>query len=146
MTTVFDNPTKSVAPIGLLTGVVALFWTAFGAHDMRELLMMCAVAAVATVIVFGLIVPRVLRRESTGGPALGMAIPAFLLALPAFWSGLPLILGAAATLTGNAGRTRVRGGKLSLAAMAVGILAILGYLFIYIGDGVVGGNAGFLFD
>lgn len=140
------STTRSVAPIGVITGLVALFWTAFGAHDMVELLTMCALAAVATLLVFGWLVPVILRRESVGGPALALAIPAFLLAIPAFWSGLPLILGVAAAVTGNSGRTRTRGARLSLAAMAIGILAILGYLFIYIGDGVVGGNAGFLFD
>jgi hypothetical protein len=30
--------------------------------------------------------------------------------------------------------------------MAIGILAIAGYLLIYIGYGVVAGNTGFLFD
>ena len=92
------------------------------------------------------VVPRALRKDSAGGTALGLSIPAVLLLLPAFWSGLPMILGVAGAMVGNAGRNAPSGSGKSITALILGALAVLGYLAIYIGDGLLGGNAGFLFD
>jgi hypothetical protein len=145
-TTTVRSAAPPVLATGLATGGLALFWTVYGAHDWGELLSIAGIVVVATVLVFALAVPRALRRESLGGPALALAIPGLVLALPAFWSGLPFILGVAGAFLGNAGRTRERGGNASLAALAIGVLAALGYLAIYIGDGVIGQNWGFVFE
>jgi hypothetical protein len=90
-------------------------------------------------------VTRALRKDSAGGTALGLSVPAVLLLVPAFWSGLPLVLGVAGLVVGNAGRGARSGGGKCVAAVALGALACLGYVAIYVSDGLNGG-AGFLFD
>jgi hypothetical protein len=137
---------RSLAPLAAATCAVAAAGTAYGAHDWTELLVVTAVIAVAGLGVFGVVVPRALRRDSAGGTALWLSVPALLLTLPAFWSGLPLVLGVGGVVIGNAGRRGHAGAGRSAVAVALGALAILGYLTIYVVDGVVGGNAGFLFD
>ena len=108
MTTITaSRPATARAPsrgIGLASALVAAAGTAFGAHDWSEIAVVWGVIAVATLLVFGLVVPRALRKESAGGTALGLSIPALVLLLPAFWSGLPLVLGVAGLVVGNAGR------------------------------------------
>ncbi|HMM97244.1 hypothetical protein [Phycicoccus sp.] len=126
------------------TLVVSVFWTAFGADGWGELLTMAAVQVVAAGVVLGVVVPRLLRRQSTGGPSLAVGVVAVLLTLPAFWSGVPLVLGVAAAVLGNAGRTREVGERAALAGLALGLLAVLGYLALYLGDGVVAGHHGVL--
>jgi hypothetical protein len=135
----------TVAATGIATALVAFAGTAFGAHDWGEILVVCGVVAVATALVFGLVVPRALRTESAGGTALGLAIPALVLLLPAFWSGLPLVLGVAGLLVGSAGRRASSGAGKCIAAVVLGTLAAVGYVAIYISDGMNGG-AGFLFS
>ena len=131
--------------IGLASALVAAAGTAFGAHDWGEIAVVWSVIAVATLLVFGLVVPRALRKESAGGTALGLSIPALVLLLPAFWSGLPLVLGVAGLVVGNAGRRAHSGAGKCIAAVVVGTLAAVGYLAVYIADGMNGG-AGFLFS
>jgi len=58
---------------------------------------------------------------------------------------LPLVLGVAGALIGNAGRRAPTGANKCIAAMVLGTLASIGYLAIYVSDGLNGG-AGFLFD
>jgi hypothetical protein len=135
----------AVAGIGLTTALVAAAGAAFGAHDWVEIAVVWGVIAVATALVFGLVVPRALRKESAGGTGLGLSIPALLLLLPAFWSGLPLLLGVAGLVVGNAGRKAPSGAGKCIAAVVLGALAAVGYLAIYISDAMNGG-AGFLFS
>ena len=135
----------TVAGIGVASALVAAAGTAFGAHDWGEIAVVWGAIAVATVVVFGFVVPRALRKESAGGTALGLAIPALVLLLPAFWSGLPLVLGVAGMVVGSVGRKAPSGGGKCIAAAVLGTLAAVGYLAIYISDGMNGG-AGFLFS
>lgn len=147
MTTITTRPTTShaaVAPIGVAAGLVAVTGTAIGAHDWAELLVVGAVIVAATALIFGLVVPRALRKESAGGTALGLAIPALLLLLPAFWSGLPFVLGVAAVVVGNAGRRAPTGAGKCIAALVMGGLAAVGYVAIYVSDTISTGG-GFLF-
>ena len=136
---------STLAGLGLASALVAAAGTAFGAHDWGEIAVVWSVIAVATLLVFGLVVPRALRKESAGGTALGLSIPALALLLPAFWSGLPLVLGVAGLVVGNAGRRAPSGAGKCIAAVVVGTLAAVGYLAVYIADGMNGG-AGFLFS
>jgi hypothetical protein len=140
-----STTTRAVAGIGLATGLVAAAGTAFGAHDWTEMIVVWGVLAVGTSLVFGLVVPRALRKESAGGTALALSIPALVLLLPAFWSGLPLVLGVAGLVVGNAGRRAPTGAGKCIAAVVLGSLAAIGYFAIYISDGMNGG-AGFLFS
>ena len=139
-----DTSRGAVAGIGIATALVAMGGTAFGAHNWGEIIIVCGIIAVATALLFGLVVPRALRKESAGGTALGLAIPALVLLVPAFWSGLPLVLGVAGLVVGNAGRRAPSGAGKCIAAVVLGTLAAVGYLAIYISDGMSGG-AGFLF-
>jgi hypothetical protein len=138
--------TPSLSVIAISTAAVTVFWTAFGAHTWAEVLTMAALEVVAVLVVVALAIPRLLRRPSTGGPALAFSVAGVLLTVPAFWTGLPLLFGVAGAVLGNAGRTRDHGARASLAAVALGLLAVLGYLAIYIGDGLIAGNHGFLVE
>lgn len=69
-----------------------------------------------------------------------LSLTAALLTLPAFWTGLPLVLGAAGVVLGHVGRHRSSGSGKSIAAVVIGALVVIGYLSIYIVDGLVFGN------
>jgi hypothetical protein len=145
-TTVSAARTRPVTPIALGAALVAAAGTVYGAHDWPEIVVVTAVIAASTAVVFGVVVRRALSRPSAGGTALALSVPAALLLVPAFWSGLPLVLGVAGAVVGDAGRNSREGSGKSIAGLVLGVLTVLGYLAIYIGDGIVGGNAGFLFD
>lgn len=136
---------RTVAALGVASGLLATAWTVYGAHHWGEIAIVLGILAVATPLVFGLFVPRALRKESAGGTALGLSIPAVLVLIPAFWSGLPLVLGVAGLVVGNAGRRAPTGANKCIAAVVLGALAALGYVAIYLFDAMQGG-AGFLFD
>lgn len=133
------------AGVGAATGLVATALMALFAHDWGEIAISGAVIAVSTAGIFGYVVPRALRKESAGGTALGLAIPAFLLTMPAFWIGLPLVLGVAGLIVGNAGRQARAGAGKCIVAVVLGALAVLGYLAIYVASWIAG-ETGFLLD
>ncbi len=135
--------TRTAVGIGVGTAVVSGASVTLFAHDWGEIVVVLGALAVVTAIVFGVVVPRGLRRESAGGAALTCAILAALLALPAFWSGLPLVLGVAAMLLGNAGRTAARGSGRCIAAIVLGALASVFQLAIHVTEAFAG-NTGFL--
>lgn len=136
---------RTVGVVGAAAGLFAAAWTVYGAHNWAEIIVVLGVLALTTALVFGLAVPRALRKESAGGTALGLSIPALLVLLPAFWSGLPLVLGVAGFVVGNAGRRAPSGAGKCIAAVVIGALAAIGYVAIYLFDAMNGG-AGFLFD
>ena len=147
MTTVSLDPTTErdrtrtlVVPTGVATYVVSSILTVLGAHSRGEWVAMLTLALVAGLVVYGLVVPRALDRESAPGTALTLSAIAALLTLPAFWTGLPLLLGAAGALVGYAGRRASSGSGVSIAALVLGALSVIGYLSIYVIDGVVFGN------
>ena len=148
MTTVTTTPsttltTRSAGLIGAAVAAVAAVLTTLFAHGWSEVILMVALIAVASAAVYGFVVPRALRRESCGGTALALAVPAALLAAPAFWTGLPLVLGVAAVLVGNSGRHARTGSGKAIAGLVLGALAALFYLSIYVMEGFAG-NTGFL--
>lgn len=136
---------RAVAGIGLTSALVATAGTLFGAHDWREVGVVVGVIALTTALVYGVVVPRALRKESAGGTALALSIPAALLLLPAFWAGIPFVLGTAGAVVGNAGRNARTGAVKSIVGAVLGALAAVAYVAIYVSDGMNGG-AGFLFD
>ena len=139
------QPRAASAVAGLLSAAVAAAWTVFGAHDLREVALVLPVIAVVAALVYGVVVPRALARAGAGagvgGTALALGVPAVLLTLPFYWSGLPLVLGVAGAMVGNAGRRTRPGGGMAVAGMVLGLLAVAGYLTIYIVDGVILGNS-----
>lgn len=144
--TTVAQPAVRTRLLATATAVVAIGCTTFGAHDWREIGVMIPGIVAVAVLVFGLVVPRARRTDTQGWWSLALGIPAALLTLPAFWSGLPLVLGTAAALLGSEGRLAERGSGKAIAGLVLGALAVVGYLAIYVGDGVITGNAGFLFD
>jgi hypothetical protein len=145
-TTTLPATRQPFAPIALTASLVALFWTFYGAHDWTEIAIGVAAITVTTGLVFGLLAPRALRRHSAPGWSLGLGVVAVLATLPAFSTGIPLILGAAAAVLGKNSRTAERNSTMAITGLVLGVIAILGYLAIYIADGVILGHSGFLFD
>jgi hypothetical protein len=145
ITTSSRTTTPHAAATGAVVGATAAVCTALFAHDWREIAISVGLLAVVTAAIFGLVVPRALRKESAGGTALGLAVPAALLVLPAFWSGLPLVLGVAGVLVGNHGRTASSGARKSIAAVVLGSLAVVSYVAIHVMSGLAG-ETGFLLD
>lgn len=135
-----DHARRSTLPLGVASLAVATVWTVLGAHDMSETATVVPVLVVVAAAVFGFLVPRALSRPSAGGTALALSLVAAALTLPAYWSGLPLVLGAAGALLGYVGRNAATGSGKSIAAIVLGALAVIGYLTIYIVDGLVFGN------
>jgi len=129
-----------VVPTGIATAVVSTIFTYLGAHDPGEYISMIALGLVSAAVVYGWVVPRALERSAAPKTAMALSVIAALLTLPAFWTGLPLVLGAAGALVGYAGRGASKGSGLSIAALLIGALSVLGYLTIYIIDGIVMGN------
>jgi hypothetical protein len=144
-TTTPATETRSPAALGAVAALVAVALSVLGAHDWSEIALEVGMIVVGYALVFGLVVPRALRKESAGGTALGLAIPAARLVLPAVWSGLPLILGVAGIVVGNAGRSARTGAGKCIAAVVLGSLTVIAYAAIYVGD-LGAGNWGFLFD
>lgn len=87
-------------------------------------LMYAGIAAVTVGVVFALVLPWAIRRESSGGWALALAIPGLLLA-PGFWIGFPPGLAAGGALLGWAGIYATKGRRLSQAAFVIGVLGVL---------------------
>ncbi len=129
-----------VVPTGIATAVVSTVFTYLGAHSQGEYVSMIALALVTAAVVYGWVLPRALEEEAAPKTAITMSVIAALTALPAYWTGLPLVLGAAGALVGYGGRGAARGSGLSITAMLIGVLSVLGYLTIYIVDGLVFGN------
>ena len=128
------GPRRAIVPVGVGSFAAAAFWTAMGAHDLGEIVIVTGVCAVVAGAVFGLVLPRALREESAPGRALTLAILGLLFIVPAFWSGLPMVLGAAGALLGYAGRNASTGAKGSIAALVIGLLAVVGYWAAYVTD------------
>ncbi len=147
MTSIHTSSTSTtgraaLAPLGALCAVVASVLTAYGAHDWTEVAVTVPVIVAVTALVFGLVLPGALRKESAGGTALALAIPAALLLLPAFWAGIPFVLAVGAMVVGNAGRSAPIGAGKAIAALAIGALVAAGYVAIYVSE-IVSGTGGF---
>lgn len=130
-----------LVPTGIATTIVSSVFTYLGAHSRGEYVSMIALALVTAAVVYGWVAPRALEEEAAPKTAITMSVIAALTALPAYWTGLPLVLGAAGALVGYGGRGAARGSGLSITAMLIGVLSVLGYLTIYIVDGLVFGNS-----
>lgn len=132
------STSRAVAGLGVGVALVAATLTTLFAHTWAEAISMVALILMASAVVYGVVVPRGLRREGAAGTALTFAVVAALLIVPAFWTGLPLVLGVAAVVLGNAGRTAPRGGGRSIAALVIGALTSLFYLYIYVSETLSG--------
>lgn len=132
---------RVIAPVAITAIAVATALAAVGSfggnekYGAKEFLVVCAIIAVAGAIVFGLVVPRSLQGEASGATALTLSILGLLTVL-VFWAGLTPILAGGGALLGWAGRAADRGRRMSVAAIVIGALALVGYLVIYAQDSV----------
>lgn len=138
-----DTTARAVPMIGVATALVAATLTTLFAHGWGEVISMVALIAVVSAVVYGVVVPRGLRRGGAGGTTLTLGVLAALTAFPAFWSGMPFVLGVAAVLLGAPGRTAREGAGRSVAGLVLGALSALFYLAIYVVEGIAG-HTGFL--
>jgi len=110
-----------------------------GGEDDRlfSFLLGCGFVAAGAALVFGLIVPRGLRRLAATGragvSALVVSILALLLVPMFFWSGLPPVLAAGGIVLGLAGRGAARS-AIATAATAVGLLALVADVALFVVD------------
>lgn len=130
---------RAATPVGVLCLVASAALSLSTAHDTPERVTVLVVEVVAAAVLFGLVVPRGLRRESAGRTACVLGALGLLLLVPAFWSGLPLLLGAAAALLGFAGRRAARGSGPAIAGLVLGLLTVVGYAAIYAVDALAPG-------
>ena len=125
---------------GLVVGAIAAATVTWGAHGAGDLAILVTAVAVATALVFGVVVPRALRTTGSGGRALWLALPAIVILFPLFWSGLPLVLGSGAVMVGLVRRHDPTGGTKAVVGLVLGSLAVVGYAGIYLIDGLLLGN------
>ena len=140
------NGTVRILPVALATAFGAIALNALGIfgdgtdgaeHSSGEFWVISGLIAVATAVVFGLVVPRYAGRSA--GLGLGLATAGLLLLVPTFWSGLPAVLGSGGLVLGLAAR-RTRRSGVATAAVAIGALAMIGYVAIYLLDWMATNN------
>lgn len=128
---------RTTAVVGLATWAVATVFIVINAHDVGEMIISPAIAAVVAALLFGWLLPS---RMVTGSPgaALTLSVLAVPLTVVAFWSGVPVLLAVAGAMLG-AGSIEV-GRKRSYAAIGLGVLAAAGYLTLYVVAGLLMGE------
>jgi len=143
MTTTTVPATRTTGPL-LPIGVYAVT-TAFNALGVFadgtdgaeanpwEFVVIAVLSAVAVAVVFGLVVPRTLRGTRAAGVGLGLSIAGLVLVL-AFWSGLTPALAVGGIVLGAAARRSGRRTGMGGVAVAVGALALLGWVASYVTD------------
>ena len=123
--------TFPVALSAVATAALLAAWGTFGqeTHATREYLVVLALVGVAAVAVFGWAVPRALRSATIGRTAVVLGVLGVVTVL-VFWSGLPPIFASGAAVLGWSQREGRRG-KI---AIGLSVLALLGYVAVYIAD------------
>jgi hypothetical protein len=129
-----DIARRATVPAAVAALVVTIALTVADANSMGERITMTALQLVVGALLFGLVVPRALGHQSSGGRGIAMGVVGLLLVVPAFWSGLPMLLGAAAALVGYAGKSAATGSGKARASLVLGLLAVIGYVAIYVLD------------
>jgi hypothetical protein len=113
-------------PFALGSFALSAFLTAIGSfrgdneNEWRSWLIVLAIAAVATAIVFWVVVPRIGNLDRG---ALILAIVGAVTII-AFWAGLPVVLAGGATLLALEARERAAT-RLSTAALAIAALTVI---------------------
>ena len=116
------------APIALAAFALSAVLTAIGTlsgdddHALRAWLIVLGISAVATLIVFWVIVPRI---HNLGRGALILAILGAI-AIVVFWLGIPVVLaGGSALLATEARRRDPAGARLATPALALAALTVV---------------------
>lgn len=123
--------TFPVALGAVATAALLAAWGTFGqeTHATREYLVVLALVGVAAVAVFGWAVPLALRSATIGRTDVVLGVLGVVTVL-VFWSGLPPIFASGAAVLGWSQRDGRRG-KI---AIGLSVLALLGYVAVYIAD------------
>jgi hypothetical protein len=146
MSTTTHAPTTTrpaTLPAAVATFVASCVLTSLGTvasgtsdeHGWGEFFMVCGFSLVAVVLVFGLAVARLQDGPRAGAVGLALSILG-LLTVAVFWAGVTPALAVGGVLLGMGARRTGQRTMLGTAAMAVGALAIVGYVAIYLGDWV----------
>lgn len=137
------NPLVLPAAATLVASIAAI---AFGTYadgnpgsdpGLMEFLIPCGIALVTTGVVFGLVLPRALRRPSAAGTALTLAVLAAGLVAFAFWSGVVLPLAVGGLIAGR--HTRSTAGTV---AVALSVLTCVAFVAVYVSDWMSTNNIG----
>jgi hypothetical protein len=122
------------AAVAIAMAAILGAWGSFGDNgDFSDYWPVLVIIGVVAVIVFGLVVPRGLSGAwPTARTGLILSVLG-LLTVIAFWSGAPPIFAFAGILLGYVARQRGESG-MATAAVAIGVLALVADIAIYIGD------------
>jgi hypothetical protein len=108
-------------------------------HGWGEFVIVAGFSAVAVALVFGLAVRRLWSSPRAGAVGLTLAVLG-LLTVVVFWAGVTPALAVGGLVLGGAARRAGRSGATGTAAVAVGALALLGYVAIYVTDWMATNN------
>jgi ABC-type sulfate transport system permease subunit len=130
-------PRPAVIAAALAVGLLVLEYAlAVPSEDaLRQFLVVTAIIAVGTAIVFGVVVPRAAARGGSPRVALTLSLLGLLFA-GVFWTGLPPVLAVGGITLARLGREQ---GGLARAAVGAGFVALLADLAAVIADGVING-------
>jgi hypothetical protein len=135
------NPLRQLAAVAAATAMAVLVLQYVVARPdedaLREFLVVTALIAVATAIVFGVVVPRALAKGGSGGTALTLSVLGLITAA-AYWSGIPPVLALGGVVLARRTREGANPG-LTRAAFIVGTLAILADLAVLVADAATSG-------
>ena len=125
------SSTFPAALAAIVTSAALAAWGTFGedTHATREYLVVLALIGVSALVVFGWAVPRAMRSPVAGWTAIVLGVIG-LVTVAAFWSGVPPVFAAGAALLGWSQRESGRG----KVAVALGVLALLADIAVYMGD------------
>lgn len=108
--------------VAVLVAILSVILPPIIPDQLSTLPIVLVVLLVVAAALFFFAVPR--AAGSNRPAVLGLVFGILgLLLLPAFWSGLPIVLGAAGALLGR--EARATGGGLALAAVIVGVAAVV---------------------
>jgi len=139
--TALDIHAPAIVPVAVGTAAAAIGLNALGVYadgkggdaSTAEFLVITGVIVVTTALLVGLLVPRIVGSTKAGVVGLVLAVLGALF-VPVFWSGLTPAFAVGGILLGlSARRTGSRTG-LGTAAIAIGALAGMAYVAVYIGD------------
>lgn len=108
--------------VAVLVAILSVVLPPIYPDQLRALPIVVLVLLVVAVVLFFVVVPRASRSNRPAVVGLACSILGLLLVV-AFWSGLPIVLGTAGALLGRGARTT--GGGLALAAVIIGVAAIV---------------------
>lgn len=137
-----------VRPAAAATVAGTLAFIAFGTFSggtggeddvVVEFVLMAAIVLALAALMFLVVVPRALRSGRTANLGLGLALGALPFVL-AFWAGITPVLAVSGILLGSAARRTPEGAGKGIAAVAIGALALVGYVAIYISDWMATNN------